>query len=169
MKRTFYILFLGLLLASMTNASESLTAKNELIIRDFEVMDIKFLEPIEKILKRFGEPLEIKSFYEDKYRTYVYSDFDIGCFSPGNNEYYIVDSILIKKRGYKTYRGISVGDKLKKVLYHYGEGNWVDKNVIDYQVWLMAKEEDFVPTPYGIYFTIKDNKVENFRVYLPID
>jgi hypothetical protein len=33
----------------------------------------------------------------------------------------------------------------------------------------MAKEEDSVPTPYGIYFTIKNNRVENFRVYLPID
>ena len=137
-------------------------------MKDFEVMDIRIFEPMNKMLNRFGEPLKIKSFYEDKYRSYIYPDFDIGCFTPGNDEYYIVSSVSVKKKGYKTYRGISVGDDINKVMYHYGKGNWVDNNTLDYQTWLKDKEDD-ENTPYGIYFIIKNKKVENFRVYLPMD
>lgn len=139
-----------------------LTAKDRLQLKDFEVLGIKMFDSMDETLKKFGEPLKVENYYVNKFKTYFFADIDIHCYSPLNDGLYIVDGVTVKKEGYTTYRGISVGDDESRVTYLYGKGSWYDE-VVYYE----TRFDDEIP--YGIYFSIKDNKVSSFKVYIPFD
>jgi hypothetical protein len=150
MKKVVLILFFIQIASSLIAIEES----------DFCVVDsitgnrIFLDDPIEKIIKFLGEPLEnirVKSgnpgFYHLKYDGVVFGY---------NDNKRTISVIFINSERFNTTRNISVGNNRCDVLNKYGVAEYSNNELLVYS---MEKESEkpWLEEKYGIYFHF-DNK-----------
>jgi hypothetical protein len=139
---------------SLSHAAETSTSRNvveKLKIEDFGIRGVIIGDPLTKAIQAFGKPPKIEK------GVYKYPTLEIV-----RDEYQSdkIGQILVKGEGFRTYRGIGVGDTESNVFGLYGETE-KDNQVLYYTGPLT--EDTFAN--YQIGFLIKSGKVAEICIY----
>lgn len=138
-----------------------LSAKDKLVIQDFQIAGLRLKQPIEEVIKILGKPTKVKTIPNgfngcDEYDYYfpgvivIISEFSKNVFE-----------LRIDNKDFKTYRGISVGDKEDNVYLHYGKTEKLGGEVLSYKLLVNNMERLY----YSLDFQIKKGKVIKITIY----
>ena len=124
-KVRFFIMILIISLSTCISLAEekfdkNLTSKNELRKEDFQINGIKLGEPISEIRKILGEPKKVAS-DKKKIIYFYYPQLTIKSFFSEASTNRTIDYLLITNKSIKTFRGVSIGNNEKEVIYRYGK------------------------------------------------
>lgn len=136
----------------------NLTEKDPLIIDDFQMGGVKLEQPISSIETIFGKPKKIYDWEKGKTKYYEYDHFKV--------RYSVITgkilTIIAEKPGFKTLRGIAVGDNENDVFYRYGKIEKLEDNNLNYQKYI---SRDYLDYTYALDFTIQNDKVSKIMIY----
>lgn len=144
------------------NTNLNLTSKDELQIEDFQIGGMKLEQSISQVEKVLGKPKKKYESKKNEFETYEYDGIEIEFGIKSKNILYIV----VERKGLKTFRGISVGDKEANVIHRYGKTEKLNGEDLNYQMYV---SRDYLDYNYALNFTIKDKKVAKIMVYFAGD
>ena len=158
--------FLEISLCFILVFSFEANAQNEKDIKlsDFRVGGFELGQSMTEVTKMLGEPLTTKliphkSNSKWDYQYYFYKGISFG-FYPYFSK--TVNSVRIEVPGYKTPRGIEVGDKESEVIFKYGSTKPFENRLI-YE--LYTTDEIGMDVCYAIAFIIEEKIVKQIYVY----
>jgi hypothetical protein len=160
-------------LVEAKESSEDLLT-GELKLKDFEIMGINLGQTVDEVKQILGEPECIQDTVvfannnKDDYKRYIYCGIELEIFLPKMK----VTDISIPMTGYKTSRGIQVGDSRAKIIKAYGneyfESTFEDKDIIAYYYFEERKDPvfgDAIFLELWLHFVLENDIVTEIKIY----